>query len=45
MILLIGFMLLLISVEVILFNIQRKMEALLKFFELEDKRIKDILKK
>lgn len=45
MILLIGFMLLLISVEVILFNIQRKMEVLLKFFDLEDKRIKDILKK
>lgn len=45
MILLIGFMLLLISVEVILLNIQRKMEVLLKFFDLEDKRIKDILKK
>ena len=45
MILLIGFMLLLISVEIILFNIQRKMEVLLKFFDLEDKRIKDILKK
>lgn len=45
MILLIGFMLLLISVEVSLFNIQRKMEVLLKFFDLEDKRIKDILKK
>ena len=45
MILLIGFMLLLISVEVILFNIQRKMGVLLKFFDLEDKRIKDILKK
>lgn len=45
MIFLIGFMFLLISVEVILFNLQRKMEVLLKFFDLEDKRIKDILKK
>ena len=45
MILLIGFMFLLISVEVILLDIQRKMEVLLKFFDLEDKRIKDILKK
>lgn len=45
MIFLIRFMFLLISVEVILFNLQRKMEVLLKFFNLEDKRIKDILKK
>ena len=45
MILLIGFMFLLISVEIILFDIQRKMEVLLKFFDIEDKRIKNILKK
>lgn len=45
MILLIGFMFLLISVEIILLDIQRKMEVLLKFFDIEDKRIKNILKK
>lgn len=45
MILLIGFMFLLVSVEVILLDIQRKMEVLLKFFDIEDKRIKNILKK
>lgn len=45
MILLIGFMFLLVSVEVILLDIQQKMEVLLKFFDIEDKRIKNILKK
>ena len=45
MILLIGFMFLLVSVEIILLDIQRKMEVLLKFFDIEDKRIKNILKK
>ena len=45
MILLIGFMFFLVSVEVILLDIQRKMEVLLKFFDIEDKRIKNILKK
>ena len=45
MILLIGFMFLLVSVEVILLDIQQKMEVLLKFFDREDKRIKNILKK
>lgn len=45
MILVIGFMLLVITLEIMIIDMQCKLDALMEFFDLEKKRITSIFKK
>lgn len=45
MILVIGFMLLVITLEIMIIDMQCKLDALMEFFNLEKKRITSIFKK
>ena len=45
MILVIGFMLLVITLEIMIIDMQCKLDALMEFFDLEKKRITNIFKK